>query len=155
MGSRGKSQSQHIQSWILKDVSQGFRSRISGSLNCPIKNKSLHLKSKSRKKRNTNKLICGKGYLVLSKSDEIRYQFISNKIHFTLKNNGFYSYFGGGGEDDDIKGRGYQNIIIAASNLMFRNKVQIVHLVHKMLSLDEGLCLEAISKISEMYFFMC
>ena len=140
MGSRGKSQSQHFQSWILKDVSQGFRSKISGSLNCPIENKSLHLKSKSRKKRDTNKSICGKGYLVLSKSDELRYQFISNKIHLTtLKNNGFYSYFAGGG--DAIMGRGYQNIIIAASNLIFRNKVQIVHLVHQMLFLEEGLCL--------------
>lgn len=39
-----------------------------------------------------------------------------------LQNNGFYSYFVVGG-DDDIKGRGYQNIIIAASNLMFRSKV--------------------------------
>lgn len=40
-----------------------------------------------------------------------------------LQNNGFYSYFVVGGDDDDIKGRGYQNIIIAASNLMFRSKV--------------------------------
>lgn len=50
----------------------------------------------------------------------------------TLENNGFYPYFvvGGDDDDDDIKGRGYQNIIIAASNLMFRNKVSIVHLVY-------------------------
>ena len=64
----------------------------------------------------------------------------------TLKNNGFYPYFVIGDDDDDdddddSKGRGYQNIIIAASNLMFRNKVLIVHLVYQMLSLDEGLCL--------------
>ena len=79
MGSREKSQSQHFQSWILKDVSQGFRSRSSGSLNCPIKNKSLHLK-KSRKKRNTNKSMCGKGYLVLSKSDEIDINLSATKL---------------------------------------------------------------------------
>lgn len=62
----------------------------------------------------------------------------------TLKKNGFYPYFVVGDDDDDdddSKGRGYQNIIIAASNLMFRNKVLTVHLVYQMLSLDEGLCL--------------
>ena len=62
----------------------------------------------------------------------------------TLKKNGFYPYFVVGDDDDDdddSKGRGYQNIIIAASNLMFRTKVLIVHLVYQMLSLDEGLCL--------------
>lgn len=51
MGSRVKSQTQYFGSWILKDVSQGFRSRGSGCLNGSIQNKSLHLKSSSKKEK--------------------------------------------------------------------------------------------------------